>query len=117
MLSVLRTLTMALLVFALLVSVSVNVYYYSTAASLNDSLRSQIGYSPRSSESSPLYALEISRTQGFVDEVVKEARKIQSENLQLRSTLTQVRNELSNAQRSGGGLDVLSVIMKVLTGF
>lgn len=117
MLSVLRTLTMAILVFALLVSVSVNVYYYSTVSSLNDSLRRELGYSPGSSDFSLLYALGVTRTQGFVDKVVSQSRRMQNENAQLRSTLTQVRNELSNAQQSGGGLDVLSVIMKVLTGF
>jgi len=128
MLSILRkvliTFALSILALALLVSVSVNVYYYSTATSLNDSLRRQTGYGSRLGEDSPLQVLEIARTQAYVDRIVNEALSIQreslnvkNENTRLKTTLRDVRNELSSAQRTGGVTDYIPLIIQLLAGF
>lgn len=129
MLPVLRTLVISFLLMALFVSVAVNFYYYTTATSLNNSLRREIGYGTGFRNESPLDVLEISRTRPIIDLYVREVVRIQDENQELRNTLRQVRRdnqqlritleqvrtELSNAEQSGG-LDAATLI-QLLLGF
>lgn len=128
---------MAFLIVALFLSVAVNFYYYSTATSLNQDLRSDIGYRVSERDDSPLDVLEISRTQPILDLYIREAVRIQDENeemskdlrnalrendqlrtdfQQMRTNLQQVRTELTNAQQSGG-IDDLATLFQLLIGF
>ena len=99
----LRVSIISIAVFALFISATLNMYFYTTAVATNQKIERQLpyGYSTsRSSSQNPILEyldyLEVGKTSDYVDTLTSQIVAVRAENNHLRDGINEVRSQLQN---------------------